>query len=274
MKTQNLSNIALSAVVICLLLWNGIGAPSTAAATVSPEATVVGSISVSGSSAIRVQPNRVVILFGVETFARTPSSAQSQNAQQSWAVVNAIRAQDIPERYIATANFSIQPRYEDYDRNIVNGYGARNTIAVTLRDVQKLEPVLVKALEAGASTVDGVEFSVTNLRELRDRVRDQAVQAALEKAEAMASAADMAVGSVTHINEGSGGYYFGSWYGRNRQWTNFQNVVQELSAEGAITLEDGSVSLGQIVVQAQVSLSAKLVEDNTDNTDNRTRTEQ
>jgi hypothetical protein len=192
-------------------------------------------------------------------------------------VVNAIRAQDIAERYIATANFSIQPRYEDYDRNIINGYGARNTIAVTLRDVQKLEPVLVEALEAGASTVDGVEFSVTNLRELRDRARDQAVRAALEKAEAMAGAAGMAVGSVTHINEGSGGYYFGSWYGRNRQWTNFQNVVQELSAEGAITLEDGSVSLGQIVVQAQVSLSAKLVEDsteNSENTDNRTRTEQ
>jgi hypothetical protein len=188
--------------------------------------------------------------------------------------VNAIRAQDIAERYIATANFSIQPRYEDYDRNIINGYGAQNTIAVTLRDVQKLEPVLVEALEAGASTVDGIEFSVTNLRELRDRARDQAVQAALEKAEAMAGAAGMTVGSVTHINEDSGGFYFGSWYGRNRQWTNFQNVVQELSAEGAITLEDGTVSLGQIVVQAQISLSAELVYGNTENTDNRTRTGQ
>jgi uncharacterized protein YggE len=272
-KTQKLSTIALSAVVVCLLVWNGIGSHPTTAATVSSEATAVGSISVSGSSAIRVQPNRVVILFGVETFARTPSSAQSQNARKSRAVVNAIRALDIAERHIATANFTIQPRYEDYDRNIINGYGAQNTIAVTLRDVQKLEPVLVEALEAGASTVDGIEFSVTNLRELRDRARDQAVQAALEKAEAMAGAAGMAVGSVTHINEGSGGYYFGSWYGRNRQWTNFQNVVQELSAEGAITLEDGTVSLGQIVVQAQISLSAELV-DNTENAYNRTRTEQ
>jgi len=274
MKTQNLSNIALSAVVICLLVWNGIGPHPTAAASVSPEAIAVGSISVSGSSAIRVQPNRVVILFGVETFARTPSSAQSQNARQSRAVVNAILAQDIAERYIATANFSIQPRYEDYDRNIINGYGARNTIAVTLRDVQKLEPVLVEALEAGASTVDGIEFSVTNLRELRDRARDQAVQAALEKAKAMAGAAGMTVGSVTHINEGTGGYYFGSWYGGSRQWTNYQNVVQELSAEGAITLEDGTVSLGQIVVQAQVSLSAELANDTTENTDIRTHIDQ
>lgn len=84
----------------------------------------------------------------------------------------------------------------------------------------------------------------------------------------------MTVGNVTHINEGSGGYYFGSWYGRSRQWTNFQNVVQELSAEGAITLEDGTVSLGQIVVQAQISLSAELAEDETENTDSRTRTDQ
>ena len=64
---------------------------------------------------------------------------------------------------------------------------------------------------------------------------------------------------MTLYSEGSGHYYFGSWYGSRRQWTNYQNVVQDLSAEGAITLEDGSISLGQIVVQAQVSLTAELV---------------
>jgi len=74
----------------------------------------------------------------------------------------------------------------------------------------------------------------------------------------MAAAAGMTVGSVTAINEDSWNYYFGSWYG-NRQWTNYQNVVQDLAAEGAITLEDGSISLGQIVVKAEVSLTASLV---------------
>jgi uncharacterized protein YggE len=168
-----------------------------------------------------------------------------------------LRAQGVANYDIATANFSIQPRYDDYKQNVISGYLACNTIAVTLRDVQQLEKVLVTALEAGATTVDGVEFSVNNMRQLRDRARDQAVQAALEKATDMADAAGMALGQVTNISEDSGNYYFGSWYG-NRQWTNYQNVVQDLSSEGALVLEDGTVSLGQIVVQAQVSLTAEM----------------
>jgi len=258
-ETRNLTSTLLLVLVVGLLVWQGTGVRPAAVAALPAEPTTTGSINVSGSSAIRVQPDRVVVLFGVETFARTPSASQAQNARRSRAVIEAIRAQNIAERDIATANFSLQPRYDDYERNIISGYGARNTIAVTLRDVQKLEPVLVAALEAGAAAVDGIDFSVTNLRQLRDQAREQAIQAALEKARDMAHAASMTLGSVTNISEGTGRYYFGSWYGSQRQWTNFQNVVQDLSAEGAITLEDGSISLGQIVVQAQVSLTAELV---------------
>jgi uncharacterized protein YggE len=256
MQTKNYRSTIILVAVIGLLVWNELGARPAASAAPQPEAAV-GSISVSGSSAVRVQPDRVVVLFGVQAFAPTPSAAQASDTQSSQAVVKAMRAQGIANRDIATANFSIQPRYEDYNQNIINGYLACNTIAVTLRDVQQLEKVLVTALEAGATTVDGVEFSVSNLRQLRDRARDQAVRAALEKATAMAGAAGMSVGQVTHISEDSGGHYFGSWYG-NRQWTNYQNVIQDLSSEGALVLEDGTVSLGQIVVQAQVSLTVEL----------------
>ena len=259
METRNISNTLLLITIVALLMWQGTTAHPAATAAPPAKQADPGSISVSGSSAIRVQPNRVVILFGVESFARTPSMSQAQNARQSQAVIQAIHAQNIAERDVATADFSLHPRYHDYDRNTISGYGARNTIAVTLRDVQKLESVLVAALEAGATSVDGIDFSITTLRQLRDQAREQAIRAALEKATDMAGAADMTLGNVTNIVEGSGRYYFGSSYnGSQRQWTNYQNVVQDLSSEGAITLEDGSISLGQIVVQAQVNLTAEL----------------
>jgi uncharacterized protein YggE len=260
MKTRNTINTVLLAIVAGLLLLNWNSARPTASPTVeAADADAAGSITVSGSSALRVQPDRVVVILGVETFASTPSASRDANARLGKAVLAAVRAQSVKDKDIATANLTLQPRYDDYDRNIISGYGARNTIAVTLRDVEKLEPVLVAALEAGATSVDGVEFSVTNLRELRDRARDLAVKAALEKAEAMSASAGVEVGNVTGIHEDawySG--YFGGWGGRN-QWTNVQNVVQDLAAEGAITLEDGSISLGQIVVKAQVTLTAEIV---------------
>lgn len=260
MQRQSPTIPILLTVIAGLLLWHAMNAqPATAPVTaIAPEAEAAGSITVSGSSAIRVQPDRVVVVLGVETFARSPSASQAQNARLSEAVLDAIRAQGIAERHIATADLAIQPRYEDYDRNIISGYGSRNTIAATLHDVEKLEPVLVTALEAGATSVDGVEFSVTNLRELRDRARDMAVQAALEKAAAMAEAAGVRLGDVTAIREDSWHYGYSGWWRGNRQWTNVQNVVQDLAAEGAITLEDGSISLGQIVVKAQVGLTAEI----------------
>lgn len=259
MQTRNLIQTVLLTIVAGILILNGAASQPLTVTARPAEATATGAISVTGSSAIRVQPDRVVVVFGVETFARTPGVAQAQNARQSRAVIAAVRALGVPERDVATAHFSIQPRYDDYDCNVISGYGARNTIGVTLRDVEKLESVLVAALEAGATTVDGVEFSVTNLRQLRDEARELAIQAALEKATAMASAADVELGNVTDIREDAWHYsYFGS-RGSGRQWTNFQNVVQDLADQGTITLEDGSISLGQIVVSAQVSLSAQLV---------------
>jgi len=262
MQTRNFGNTVFLVIVAGLLVWNVTGARPTVVAEVPSEPVATGSISVSGSSAIRVQPDRVVVIFGVETFAKTPRASQAQNAHLSEKVLDAIRSQSIAERDVATAHFTLQPEYEDsyYHRHIV-GYWTLNTIAVTLRDVEKLEPVMIAALEAGATGVDGVEFSITRLRQLRDEARELAVQAALEKGAAMAAAARLALGNVTSIHEDALNYgYFGSWRG-NRQWTNYQNVVQDLAAEGGITLEDGSISLGQIVVKAQVSLTVGLVPD-------------
>ena len=260
MQTRNLGTSVFLLAVACLFVWSATQTRATVQAAVPSETVATGSISVSGSSAIRVQPDRAVVVFGIETFAKTPRTSQAQNAQLSKRVFSAIRAHGIADRDITTAHFTLQPKYEDnYTQNEIVGYWTQNSIAVTLRDIEMLEPVMIAALEAGANSVDGIEFSVTNLRRLKDRAREMAVQAALEKAEAMANAADMTVGTVSSIQEGAGYYgYFGFWR-NSRQWTNVQNVVQDLAAEGAITLEDGSISLGRIVVRAQVSLTAGLV---------------
>jgi len=252
-----LSSGTFLTVAAVVLLAGGlvIARPAPAAQT---DVARVGSISVSGSSAIRVQPDRVVIALGIETFGETPSAARDLNAGRAKQVLAAMRAQGIADKDLATAGFFLQPEYDDWSnhRNIV-GYWARNTIAVTLRDVAQLERVLVAGLEAGANAVDGVEFSVTNLRELRDQARAQAVQAAMEKAAAMAGVAHLSVGDITNINENS--WYSGYYGSSGRQWTNTQNVVQDLTDAGALTIEDGSIALGQIVVRAEVSLTAEMV---------------
>jgi uncharacterized protein len=268
---SHVGTTVLLAFVAGLLLWN-VAAPgpravvlAAAAPAAAPDTPVTpdsagGSISVSGSSAIRVAPDRAVVMLGVETFGETPSGAQRANERLSKDVLAAVRKLDIAERDIATAQFTLQPDYEDdYFRRRVVGYWARNTIAVTLRDVSQLEDLLVDTLAAGATAVDGVEFAVTNLRALRDQARELAVKAALEKASAMAAAAGAQLGAVTSIQEHGGWYgYYGPWSGYGRSASNYQNVVQETGSE-TLTLDDGALALGMIVVTAEVGLSAQLV---------------
>jgi uncharacterized protein YggE len=238
---------------VCLLAWIVSGAQPQAVIASTPEAA--GSITVSGSSAILVQPDRAVIVLGVETFAETPSQAHSLNTERMARVRAALRAAGIAEKEIATAHFTLYPEHEGWAKHeLVSGYYACNAIAVTVHDVASVEGVLVLALEAGATSVQGIEFSVSNLRDLRDEARALAVEAAMEKAADMAAVAHMETGYVTDIQEG----YLGFYGGYSRNWTASQNVVQDLGGESAVLLEDGSISLGQITVRAEVSMSVEL----------------
>jgi hypothetical protein len=90
-----------------------------------------------------------------------------------------------------------------------------------------------------------------------------AMQAASEKAAALARAAGAGVDCVVNINENSSSYfnYWGWWYGGNNQnlWT--QNAVQNVAPSGTgetPILEDGPVSAGMISIRAEVTASFSL----------------
>jgi uncharacterized protein YggE len=222
-------------------------------------------IQTSGSAVIRVQPDKVTIRLGVETFGVTPRESQASNARLIEAVIKAVRSKEVPAQDIATDFFAVYPQHE-YSNSVrkVVGYWAHNTIVVTVRQVNKLSAVLTSALEAGATNVDDVTFSTSRLRELRDQARAMAVKAALEKAHGMATAAGATLGDTQHIADQSQWQYYG-WYWNSRMSTaanlaNFsQNVVQTApGGQEAPPPEDGEFSLGQIAVQAQVKLTASM----------------
>jgi hypothetical protein len=213
-----------------------------------------------GTAVIRVQPDKVTLRLGVQTFGATPREAQAKNARIVETVLKAIRGEDVPASDIATDYFALRPEYEDWlhgERKVV-GYWADNAVLVTLRQVDKLSDVLATALEAGATTVDDVTFTTTRLRELRDQARAMAVKAAMEKARDLAGAVSLTTGEVQNISENSWSYYYGMWNSRGQQSNMQQNVSQVAPSPESPQLDDGEFSLGQIVVQAQVELTVAL----------------
>jgi len=219
------------------------------------------SIQVSGTAVVNVIPDRALIQLGVQSNGATPQIVEAVNSATINKITKALKAQGVAEKDIVTDWYVIQPIYNDYDSLYIKGYRIHNIVAVTLRDINKVNKVIGAALSAGANQVVDVEFYLSDLRKYRDQARDLAMKAAKEKANDLATAAGAETGCVMSINENTWSQYHGGWYGgQSRElWT--QNVMQNAAPAGGEsgTLTDaGPVNLGQVSVRAEVSASFSL----------------
>ena len=217
------------------------------------------SVHVSGTAVVNVPPDRALLQLGIQSNGKTPSSVEQANAVAIQRVIRAIESLGVESKDIVTDHYIVSPVYETYDSLFIKGYRIDNLVAVTLRDVDSISDVVVVALEAGANQVVNVELYTSELRKYRDQARTLAMEAASEKAQALAEAAGTGTGCVLSITENTWSYYNGWWQSSNRDlWT--QNVVQNTPANGGAGYQnnDGPVSLGQISVRAEVSASFAL----------------
>jgi len=198
--------------------------------------------------------------LGVQSNGSTPQRVEAANSSTINKIVRALKAQGVEEKDVITDSYVIQPLYDDYDSLYIKGYRIYNIVAITLRDISKVNKVIGAALNSGANQVINVEFYLSNLRKYRDQARDLAMKAAKEKADDLASAAGAETGCVMSINENSWSYFNGGWYGQSRElWT--QNVVQNATpagGESGLLTDAGPVNLGQVSVRAEVSASFSL----------------
>jgi uncharacterized protein YggE len=216
------------------------------------------SITVSGEAEVRVVPDEVVLTLGVQTSDPELDVAKSESDRRVEAVLAAAESQGVKREYLQTDYLEIEPRYRDTHEalNFI-GYFVRKTIVVRLRNIEKFEALLASVLEAGANYVHGIEFRTTELRRHRDRARSLALQAAQEKAEAMASELGQEIGRPLSIREDHYGWWswYGSWWGSRGSGMS-QNVVQ--SAATAPRHLEGPTSPGQLSVTARVTVSFEL----------------
>jgi uncharacterized protein YggE len=217
-------------------------------------------ISTSGEADVKVVPDEVTLTLGVETSDRDLETARSQNDAKVKKILAAAKDAGIDPRHMKTDYLNLEPRYDSRNNErIFIGYWVRKSLTLTLRDVSKFEDVLGRSLAAGANYIHGVDFHTTELRKHRDRARSMAIQAAREKAIALAAELGQKVGRPRSISEGGSGWYsgYGSWWGS--RWGGgyaAQNVVQ--NAGPGSSSDDGPLALGQVSVRASVSVTFEL----------------
>lgn len=249
-QTQGL----ILAVVCAVFLVGAVGLPTQ----VEPDP---GVITVSGEAVVKVVPDEVLITLGVENFHRELSVAKRRNDASVQEVISITKRYAVAAKDIQTDFISIEPRYEDsYPYTDLSGYFVRRTIVVTLRKIDIFEDLLTAVTEAGATNVHGIDFRTSELRKYRDQARALAVQAASEKAEAMAGELSISVGTPKSINEDHVGWW--SWYGYGWWGSRYagmsQNVVQ--NASGPSSEFEGAFAPGQISVNARVTVTFELLQ--------------
>ncbi len=218
------------------------------------------SIDVQGSADVKVVPDQVFIMFGVETSDPNLTVSKSRNDESVKKLLALTRDLSIDPKYVQTDFISIEPwqhELRDENRTTRLEYRVRKNIAVTLSDIAKFEELLSRALEGGVNHVHGIQFRTTELRKHRDHARQMAIQAAKEKATLLAGKLGRQVGPAIRISEYGGGWYspYSFWGGQGHG----SNVMSQVSSQaGEASASEGAIAFGQITVTASVSVSFAL----------------
>ncbi len=170
-------------------------------------------IVVTGSAEVRAVPDLARINVGVVTSAATAAAALAENNQSMNALFAVIKAQGVAEKDIRTSNLSVQPQYSqpqpgqrgEFVPRVV-GYQVSNTVYVTLRQIDKLGPMLDVLIANGANQVYGISFDIDKADELLDKVRGQAVADARRLAELYCSGDKVKPGRILQIEESGGDF--------------------------------------------------------------------
>jgi uncharacterized protein len=215
-------------------------------------------ITTSGDSIVYVEPDEVILNFGVETRDQNLDKAESLNDEAASRLVAAVKKLGVEDKHIQTDQLNIQILYHDSRDLVVSGYSASRSYSVTLKDPKKFQTLVETVIKNGGNRINNFEYRTKELRKYRDQARAMAIKAAREKAEALAGELKCSPGNPRTINEGA--MYSGYWGGGMNSYANAmsQNSAQSIPG-GGDSDEAGQMPLGQIAVRANVTVTFDLI---------------
>lgn len=151
-------------------------------------------ISVTGMATSSVDPDLLVIQFGVETQENTAKQALDANSNLMNSVVDAITNAGIDVSDISTSRFNIQPIYDSYQDKLtgrytqeLKGYRVSNIVMVETKNLDSAADIIDGGVSAGANRVDSVYFTLSPQKQLD--VKDDLISQAVKNAESKANKA-------------------------------------------------------------------------------------
>ncbi|MEU8847605.1 SIMPL domain-containing protein [Streptomyces sp. NPDC048384] len=159
-------------------------------------------LSVFGAGSVRAEPQLVRVKLGVEVLEPAPGQAFHEAGSAVTRLREVLRRHGIPDSSVSGSRLRLSSEYGHANgaRKFL-GYLCKAQYVVETEALDDLQQLIVEAVEAGARSIDGVEFDVHDKPALRDEARRRAVAAARRKAEVYTEAAGVPLGTVVHIQD-------------------------------------------------------------------------
>ena len=160
--------------------------PGMAAAQQAPTASITEMaatplVRVNIAESLRTPPDEASMTVGTQAKASTATEAVAANKAKTEKLLATIRAAGIRERDIQTQGIQLQPDYRwdnvpgGQGRQTLIGYIASNSVQIKTRNIDTLTSLLDALTTAGADTVYGPNFSISDPAPLRREARVRAM---------------------------------------------------------------------------------------------------
>jgi len=158
---------------------------------------------VSGYGEVQAEPDRAVVVLGVESRQPQLQAARDAVTRGVEAIQKLARDLKIDAKMLRATRIHVQPEYDwnaaNRERRFV-GYFVQRQVEIDLRDLDKLGQLIERAISSGANQVSDPQLDSTRRREFERQALAKALEDARANAETLARAAGMELGTVQSIS--------------------------------------------------------------------------
>jgi uncharacterized protein YggE len=157
-----------------------------------------------GEATVKRAPDQAWLTVATETREVKAEDARRKSAEGMTAVQAALRRAGVPADAIRTTSYYLTPEMDwNNGRGTVKGYLVRNQIDVRVDNLDRLGEVIdaANATKTAALTISGPRFALKDQQAAETEALRLAVEAAMTRAQAMASGAKRSLGEIVRIEE-------------------------------------------------------------------------
>lgn len=175
--------------------------------TINPNAQE-HTITVSAESERLVAPDTAKVSFTMTRKSTDLSQASESVNERIGEMVDSMDEFGVEEKDIKTTSYSVQPEYNyvrDSGDRVFDGYRVRQTIELTIRNLDEVAPILTQISSFKVDNVSGLSFYVDEDEEINNELREEAINKAQDKAKILARDLGVKLDTIIRFNESGAG---------------------------------------------------------------------